>query len=524
MQTIDRITIEEYKIPAMVLMERAALKVTEHIEKLMENMTNWDEKKILVVCGVGNNGGDGVAAARMLYQKGYQVDVVVIGNMTHFSEQMKIQVEIAKRLSVPFIQNPTYTNYSIIVDSLFGVGLSRNVAGEYETAICNINESKAIVVAVDLPSGVNADDGSILGVAVKADITVTFGYSKVGLIRYPGGLVAGKVLVEDIGFPEQAYELAKERYEEWLEFYTFEKDDFKLLPERKQYSHKGTFGTVLVVAGSKGMSGACYFAAKSAIRSGAGLVKVLTVDENREIIQTALPEAVVLTYTEESLKEEQRKLEYIQAVEDADSIIIGPGLGTNDLSKQILDFTLKYTRTWTILDADGINLLAREIDQKEAELRSQNIEDYSRIMWRIEYIGKNIQQKIILTPHLKEFSRLLGVSVSKINKNFVDIMKLCSYNNSLIHIIKDARTTVVQGKKCYINTSGNDGLATGGTGDTLTGIIGGLLAQGIQPMDAACLGVYAHGLTSEVYKENHYSGSMIASDVIDMIQDVFMQR
>lgn len=522
MQEIDRITINEYKVPAVVLMERAALKVAEHVSELYETQARG--QKILVVCGVGNNGGDGVATARMLFQKGYVVEVQVVGDSVRFSEQMKLQVEIANRLGVPFVNEPSYNEYCIIVDAIFGVGLSRDVGGIYEAAIEAINASDARVVAVDLPSGVNADDGSILHVAVKAEMTVTFGYHKVGLIRYPGCEYAGKVFVEDVGFVSQAYETALKQHKEWMNFITYTKEDLKLIPKRPQHSHKGTFGTVLVVAGSKGMSGACYFSAKAALRSGAGLVKVMTVEENREIIQTSLPEAIVLTYNETKLQDEAECLTYQKAIEDADVVVVGPGLGRNHLSLLVLEIILKFTRTWTILDADGINLLDCIISANCKNQTDDKGSERDRIKRRFDDIKKILPEKIILTPHLKELSRLLKMDVYKINKNFVDIIDICSYNKFLICIIKDSNTTVVQGKICYLNQSGNDALATGGTGDTLAGIISGLLAQGIQPYEAACLGVYTHGLTSELFSIHQYSGSMIASDVIDRIGEVIGPR
>ena len=514
MQEIDRITIEEIKIPSMVLMERAALKVYGHILKLQ------DVQKVLVVCGTGNNGADGVATARMLHLAGIKVEIKLLGSLEKASQQMQEQLIIANNLCVPIISEPTYNDYSIIVDAIFGVGIARPITGEYKSVIHKMNSSKAKVVAVDLPSGINADDGSVMNIAVKADLTVTFGYQKIGLIRYPGCDYAGNVYVEDIGFPDCVYDQVMKKHSDWNQAVTFTKEDLSRIPIRPQHSNKGTFGTVLVVAGSNGMSGACYFSAKAALRMGAGLVKIMTVSENRQIIQTALPEAVVITYEEEELKQEEARLSYQKVIESADVIIIGPGLGRSQQSEEVMKLVLKHTKVPTIIDADGINLLAEwvtrgvEIDYNKEEASDELLKK------RIAYLNEILPENVILTPHMKEFSRLIHIEIQEIYQKIIDTLDICSYNKMLIYIIKDSITMVAQGNQRYYNTSGNDGLATGGSGDVLTGMIGGLIAQGLDAYEAACLGVFVHGLTSESYSKQQYSGSMIASDIIEQIGTV----
>ena len=518
MQEIDSVTMEEIGIPSMVLMERAALKVYEHIVKLTKPDTN-----VLVVCGIGNNGGDGVAVARMLHMIGISVDLLIVDSIDKGTKQMQEQVTIAKNLSVPIIEEATYNNYSIIVDAIFGVGLKREITGRYQEIISEINQSNAFIIAIDLPSGVNADDGTIMNIAVRANLTVTFGYEKIGLIRYPGADYAGEVIVEDVGFPQVAFQKVMERHEDWVECFTYTREDLKRLPKRPKQSHKGTFGTVLVVAGSKGMSGACFFAAKAALRIGTGLVKILTVAENRQIIQTALPEAVVLTYDEESLEHKESITSYIDTIRDADAIILGPGLGKSLLSQNIMKFVLQYAQAPIVLDADGINILADWITHSlSSDVLDQDSDEY--VQRRMECAEKLLHNNVILTPHLKEFSRLLHVDIEKINEMVIDTSQICSYNKLLNYIIKDAVTTVISGKRMYLNTSGNDGLATGGSGDVLSGIIGGLIAQGLDTFEAACLGVYIHGLTAEYYSENKFSGSMLASDIIEQIGTVLSSR
>jgi len=518
MQEIDRITIQEIGIPAMVLMERAALKVYEHTVQVLKKQNQ--KGSVLAVCGIGNNGGDGIAAARMLHQAGFLVKIFVIGDMKKATVQMQEQVAIAKTLGVPFVMEPSYNDYSIILDAVFGIGLSRPIQGRYEQIIREMNESRAYVISVDLPSGVNADDGSILHVSVCADETVTFGYQKIGLVRWPGCEKAGKVAVEEVGFPALAYEKMMENHSEWKKYELMNRQDMRQLPRRPQHSNKGTFGKILVVAGSKGMSGACYFSAKAALRGGAGLVKVLTVEDNRSIIQTSLPEAVVLTYSEETLNQEELLTQYVKEIEQADVIIVGPGLGRSSTSQQILNLVLKHSSVWTIIDADGINLLADLVTRmcEPADIIKDNPKDC--IQTRLNCLSNLLPEKAILTPHMKEFSRLIRCDISKIYNNYIDTLHLCSYNKVLIYIIKDSVTSIIHGDRICFSNSGNDGLATGGTGDVLTGVIGGLLAQGMDPYEAACLGVYVHGLTSEYYSKHNFSGSMLASDVIESLKVV----
>lgn len=529
MQEIDRITIEEIKIPGMVLMERAGLKVYEHILKLLDSKAGAYQpsessvdktSKVLVVCGTGNNGADGVATARMLHLLGVEVEIKLLGSLEKATEQMQEQLIIAKNLSVPIITEPTYNDYSIIVDAIFGVGIARPITGDYETVIAKMNSSKAKVVAVDLPSGINADDGSVMNIAVRADVTVTFGYQKVGLIRYPGCEYAGTVFVEDIGFPACVYDQMMQNHFEWNQAITFTKEDLNLIPMRPQHSNKGTFGTVLVVAGSKGISGACYFSAKAALRMGAGLVKIMTVSENRQIIQTALPEAVLITYEEEELKQEESRASYQKVIESADAIIVGPGLGTSQQSKEVMQLVLKHTKVPTIIDADGINILAEWVTRSVKTNYDIEEDSDELLRKRVDYLKEILPESVILTPHMKEFSRLIHKDIQKIYKKFIDTVDICSYNKLLIYVIKDSITTVAQGNQRYYNTSGNDGLATGGSGDVLTGMIGGLIAQGLDPYYAACLGVFVHGLTSESYSKQQYSGSMLASDIIEQLGTV----
>lgn len=502
MKLIDDYTINTIGIPAMELMERAAGQLVSVMQRRIGK-----KDRILVVCGPGNNGGDGVAAGRILFLQSYRVAILFIGEDDKCTPQMKAQLEQAKKLGIPLENRNKLTEYNIIIDALFGVGLSRAVTGVFEETIRQINESKGIVYAVDIPSGISAEDGSVLNTAVKADETVTFGHNKIGLLLYPGAEYAGEITVADIGFPEEATSLAGP------DTFYYQREDLRLLPERKPYSHKGSFGKVLIIAGSRGMAGAAYLSALAAYRSGAGLVKVLTAECNRTILQTLLPEAVFSAYDEEEKEDvclvQQRLL---AELEWATVIVTGPGLGLGKAAEELVETVIKEARVPVILDGDGITLLSRKVEE---QVSGAGLSTEQRLVILREWLPSGT----ILTPHLKELSRLLGRTVADIANNLIDTARQCSYNK-LIYVVKDARTIVTGNLSYYINVSGNQGMATGGSGDVLTGIIAAMVAQGMEPYDAACLGVYIHGLAGDEAASEKSSYSMMAGDIAGAIERV----
>ena len=505
MKKIDHYSVEVLKIPATVLMERAA----KEIVAVMKKQINKSDR-ILAVCGPGNNGGDGVAAGRILYLQGYHVAILFIGEKDRASDQTRMQLDIAHNLGITIENYNKLTEYNIIIDAIFGIGLSRPISGVYETIINEINENDNMVFAVDVPSGISSDYGCAINTAVKADYTITFGYQKQGLLLYPGAEFAGRITVADIGFPEIAAKQAE------LNTFYYEQEDIKRLPARKNYSNKGTYGKVLIIAGSKGMSGAAYLSAKAAYRTGAGLVKVLTSEANRVIIQTSLPEALFAAYDEVVITSEERNQKLLADLSWASVIVIGPGLGQSQMAVDLLDLVIKKAKVPIVIDADGITLLSKRLD-----LQSQKMQNLST-QSRINYLRELLSEQTILTPHLMELSRLLGIAISDISNNLIDTASQCSYNNKLIYAIKDARTIVTQHQNRYINVSGNNGMATGGSGDVLTGIIAALIAQGKQPYEATCLGVYLHGLAGDTAAREKGTYSMMAGDIVNAIEKVIM--
>ena len=503
MKAIDRYTIETVGIPSMVLMEKAAMAVVRHTKELCS-----EKDTILAVCGYGNNGGDGIAAARILFMEGYNVAIAMLGEKERATKETKQQMKIAKKIGVPMLRKVKWEEYTVIVDALFGIGLTRSVGGEFRKAIEEINKSNAVVVAVDIPSGVCTDDGKIMGIAVNADITVTFGYQKTGCLLFPGRECAGKVYVEDIGFAKGGLEEAPSR------FY-FDESPQALLPVRQKNSNKGTYGKVLVIAGSKNMSGAAYFAATAAYRMGSGLVRILTAKENREILQRQIPEAILTTY--ETLEEgiSEADIEAIrEAVAWAGVIVLGPGLGMSAMSARIVNYVICECKVPLVIDADGLNIISRMISEK--------VPAEEGVEGRIRYLAKLLPEETILTPHKKELSVLTGIPLADLVGCLIDSSASCTYNNSLIYVKKDVRTIVSFGSSDYINVTGNDGMATAGSGDVLAGMIAGLLAQGEVPKMAAMVGCFLHGWAGDVAAKKKGPRSMLASDILEAIPEVLL--
>lgn len=495
MKEIDKETISEIGIPSMVLMERAALCVCQEVEKIISS-----SDRVLCLCGIGNNGADGIATARLLFAKGIKVDVLFLGAKEHATEEWKAQFHIIEKMGITIFDGQQDTNlvdkiilseYNLIIDALCGIGINRPLEGILYHTIKVVNESKTPVVAVDIPSGIHADTAMVMGIGIMAIETVTFGYNKIGLTLYPGASYAGTVKVCDIGFLEETIEKLGADAFTYGESYFLEKYIHSKIPKRKSYGNKGTYGKVLIIAGSKNMCGAAYFSAKAAYRMGVGLVQILSDEVNRIILQTKLPEAILTTYEGTGLEKEHRN-----AIAWADIIVIGPGLGKNQMAKELLAYVLNQTTLPLIIDADGLNLISE--DRK---------------------LEKSLSSRCILTPHLGEMARLINGSIDDIKQDLITSAKEYSIKHNVICVLKDARTVVTsKTNQVYINTNGNSGMATGGSGDVLTGVIAGLLAMGLDPFTAASLGVYIHGSAGDKAKEVKGEYGMMASDILDGLE------
>jgi len=494
MKDCDTKAIEEFGIASLVLMERAAWQTAQII---MERFGT--DICVGVIAGTGNNGGDGVAIARILREYGVHTELHLIGDERKCTQETRRQLETAIKLGIAVSYGASeHYVYDVIVDALFGIGLTRVVEGRYKTAIEAMNASKAKVVAVDIPSGVSADDGTIMGSAVQADITVTYQYRKLGQLLYPGALMTGELICVPIGIPEETLDTRQ------IGIATYTRDDF-YMPLRRPDGNKGTFGKVLLVAGSRTMGGACQLSALSAFRIGAGMVKVFTADVNRDSLLKKVPEAMIATYTDDGrcgLKEEELA-ELRTSMEWADVVVIGPGLSVSPKAKSILEVVIYENKVPLVMDADALNLLAQD----------------EKLLSFFEYANAASAYETVITPHMAEFARLIKHPVSEIKKDVLGYCRSFTNKYNMTLVCKDARTFVCKRhKKIYLNTSGNDGMATAGSGDVLTGIIAGIMAQGTDCFEAAVTGTYAHGLAGDIAKEQSSSYYLMAQDIIQALR------
>lgn len=483
MKAADSYTIREKKIPSLILMERAA---RTFVETVMER--KLDLSNVCVVCGSGNNGGDGFAIARLLLEKGGCVTAVMAGNPDHCTEETLRQMELFREAGGTVGNSFEEGEYSILIDAVFGAGLSRRVEGDYLACIEAMNRSGGVKLAVDVPSGVSTTTGEVATSAFRADLTVSFQCAKLGCVLYPGRDYAGEVTVTDIGVDTSVLEGDREAA------YALEEKDVKtMLPKRRPNSHKGDYGKALIIAGSRGMAGAAYLAALAAYRTGAGLVQIYTPEENRTILQTLLPEAIIRCYDFFDEKELLRLLNW------ADVVSIGSGLGTSDKSRRILQTTLENVQVPCVVDADGLNLLA----------------EHSRYLSRLPH------DHFVFTPHMKEMSRIVKKPVEELQRNRMEILTQFTGEARITCVLKDARTCICrQGEHPYVNLSGNAAMAKAGSGDVLAGVITGLIAQGMTCFDGAVLGVYLHGLAGEAAREEKGIYSVLARDLADAVGTV----
>lgn len=481
MKMLDSYTIDHIGIPSLVLMERAGLSVFEVLKEEQISL-----KRVLILCGSGNNGADGVVIARLLFMAGYEVDVCILGKPEYFTKEMKKQIDIGKNYGISFVKSFHITEYTVIVDAVFGVGLSREITGSIKEIIQELHNFSGKIVSVDIPSGICADTGAILGCAVRADITVTFGYKKAGLCLYPGAEYAGKIITADIGIYNQPGLLQAPQ------IFSYTKEDLKKI-QRKKDGNKGNFGKILLIAGNREIFGAAYLSGMAAMRTGAGMIKICTHKQNKALF-SCFPEAMLLCYDEK----QDITNELLESLKWADVVGIGPGLGLDSQAGKLLDTVLSNTHKPLVIDADAIGLLKSR-----------------------ENILKNYSDEVILTPHLGEFSRLTDISVKKWKENPIKITEKIAKTLSVVLVCKDARTIISKGnEKIYMNLSGNDGMATAGSGDVLTGIILSFLAQGKKAEEAACLGVYLHGLAGDLAALRKGRAAMLAGDIIEMAGEI----
>lgn len=487
MKAADQYTIQKLEVPSLELMEHAAQACVQVLEDEKVDLSH-----VCVVCGSGNNGGDGFAIARILQNNRYSVETFCVGNPEHYTEETQEQMHRLQECGGKITYGmPQEDSYSVIIDAVFGVGLSRKVEGRYRQVIEQMNRMRGTKFAVDIPSGLSATTGCILGCAFKADYTVTFQLKKIGLELSQGRTMAGRVIVPDIGISTDSI------CEDQEIVRTAGKDIYrKMLPDRPEDSNKGTYGRLLVIAGSKGMAGAAYLNAHAAYMTGAGLVRIYTSSDNREILQTLLPEAIITTY------EEYNKEELLSLLTWADSVCIGSGLGMSRLSEKILKTVMEYVKVPCLIDADGLNLLAENKN----------------------YLNQMAERRFVITPHMKEMSRLTGTPVEELKADRIQILKDFISRYRITCVLKDSRTLIASEEKgIRMNLTGNSAMAKAGSGDVLAGVISGWMVQGKEAEDAAELGTYIHGLSGDLAKFEKGVYSVMARDLIEYISKALMK-
>ncbi|MBI5057733.1 MAG: NAD(P)H-hydrate dehydratase [Nitrospirae bacterium] len=523
MQQIDRITIDRFGVAGTVLMERAGLAVVSRINELFyqktedrRQKTEMQQRKILVLCGGGNNGGDGFVAARILHDQGRDVEVFSFAKPqdlkgdanTNYDAAVKFGVKIYPANKFLARHSSLVTRHCLIVDALLGTGLNKDVLPPFSQIIEKVNRLSSPVVSVDIPSGVSSDTGQIMGCAIKAHYTVTFGLPKRGHLLYPGAEYTGKLFIEDIGFPKQL--LVSEKIRVNL---PQREDAISLLPERPGYSHKGTYGHVLLLAGSKGKTGAALMAAKACLRTGAGLVTIGIPDTLVNAFQSRVTEEMLLPLADKgngtlSYKSSDAVLEFLK--KRANVLAIGPGLSADDEISRLVAMLIAGSRVPIVIDADGLNALTGRTG-----------------------VLKKAKSPVILTPHSGEMARLLQKSEvrsqkseenirASIEKDRINTALLFSKQTKIYLILKGAPTIIAAPDgNAFINPTGNPGMATAGTGDVLTGMISAFLAQRLTPQSASILGVYIHGLLGDIVAAEKGEHSLIASDIISAVPKVF---
>lgn len=499
MQELDRRTIAEARIPGTTLMERAGSGVVACLEQALGAPRG---KVVTILCGKGNNGGDGFVVARLLHRRGCKVRVLTMVPASELSRDAGTMCrrfvrgagKSAVRLYTSKYQAQSLLRESdILVDALLGTGLASDVTGRYGEAIDSINEAGRPVVAVDLPSGLHADTGAILGRAVRASCTVTFGLPKLGLYQNHGVDLAGPVTVVDIGIPQAYIDAIQCRAS--LITTSFVR---AFLPARRLSSHKGTFGHAGIIAGSVGKTGAAAMAAKAALRVGAGLVTVAIPSSVNDVLEAKLLEAMTAPMPETNARTFSRtafdRLAAFIAARTA--VAIGPGLSTHPETVELVQALVKQLDRPAVLDADALNALAGCVS-----------------------LLTECKTPPILTPHPGEMARLESdASPQTVNSDRIGAATRLARERRVFVVLKGARTVIAQPDgAAAICPTGNPGMATAGTGDVLTGMIVGLLAQGLASWEAACVATYLHGYAGDLAAAMNGQAGLIAGDVIEQI-------
>ncbi|MBO8160095.1 MAG: NAD(P)H-hydrate dehydratase [Thermosipho sp. (in: Bacteria)] len=483
---LDKQTINKAGIDSLILMERAGVSVIEILKKYLKRLS---DKVFTVVCGKGNNGGDGLVVARELLNYTNNVNLVIVEDFS--TNESKVNFQIYKNLGGKYVKyseecvntvKEIILNSDVVIDAIFGVGLSKNIEGNYYSLIELINKFSKFVVAIDIPSGISADTGKELNIAIRANLTVTFEFPKVGNFLFPGREFTGNLEVVKIGFPK--YVIDNFRFDKFLIT-----PELIKLPERISNSNKGTYGKVIVIGGTEEYYGAPLLSSLGAMRAGAGKVIMFG---SKNIVRNAVnfePGIIGVSFEEEKVFT-QKYIEKILSYEDSKTVyILGPGLGRSSKAKNFVEKFIKIVKKPLVLDADGII----------------NISSFKE-----EIMGKN---NLILTPHPGEFSYFLDLPISEVKYNYDLVRKIASEMGIIINL-KDSTSIISDGNYVYFNITGNSSLSKGGSGDILSGLIAGFIAQGLPLIESVKTASYVLGKAAELYKPE---GINLVSEILNYI-------
>lgn len=505
MREADRATIEDLGIPSLVLMENAGRQVVATIEASFPDLPL---RRVAVIAGRGNNGGDGFVIARTLVERVGDVPVFVIGPIAEVKGDARHNLEVLGRLGLSVVEIADEQDWELhssdifacdlIVDAMFGTGLREPLGGMYPTIVGDLGTSGIPVVSVDVPSGLSADTHLVKGDAVHASVTVALGAPKICHVLPPAQRMCGELVVADIGIPEGIIERVDGPYVEVITRGMMR----GVLEPRDPEAHKGDFGRLLVVAGSMGKSGAAHLAAMAALRSGAGLVTIATPRSVQPIVAAMAPEYMTLGLPEDEHGQvTEAALDQVLAA-SADVIALGPGLGTGDGVTAFVQGLLEQAGVPVVLDADALNAFAGE----PARLQARDGLD------------------VVITPHPGEMARLTGLTVEQVQADRLEVARMFAESHHLHVVLKGHRTLVASPEgSVAINLTGNPGMATGGTGDVLTGVIAGLFAQLLDAEGACKLGVYLHGLAGDLAEADEGESALTASDLLYHLGDAVIE-
>jgi NAD(P)H-hydrate epimerase len=493
MKTIDQTAIERIGIPGIVLMENAALQVVAKATSMLKGRGN----PITVIAGAGNNGGDAFAVTRHLLSLGYSISCYGMIPLEQYTGDAYTNGMILKNmgLHIPVISDDqalerlaqSCRQSDLVIDGLFGTGLNREVEGLWSRVIDVVNENAPLVLSIDIASGVDGLTGKIMGNCIRADATVTFFLPKLGMAQYPGAACMGEVTVADIGIP---YALAEGLDTPVL----LEKEEMaQLLPFRPRDGHKGTFGRILMLAGSAGMTGAAYLSASAAYRMGTGLVKLALPQSCMGTLAQLIPEAVLAGLPERDGHSTLMDGEVLkELIDKSDALLIGPGLSCNDDTHALVKQVVECCEKPVVFDADALNILAQD-----------------------KTLLDNLRCEAIITPHPAEMARLAGMTAAEVQADRLKIARQFADEYGLTVVLKGAGTVIAANDgRVSINSTGNEGMATAGSGDVLAGMVVSLLGQGLLPYDAARAGAFYHGLAGDLAAGEMGTSSLMATDIL----------